>query len=600
MVEHTVIGSLFNRSLDAAIWGVGILVAVAWMCYVLGLKLVHEHQRILPIIGLLSVGSLAVWVCLALFGAISLVSLALVSGVLTVVCLVFSFDLFGLGRISVFLRVLISFFLVVLSFEVAALFLFNLPLVFNFKPELSAVASHWNLVELSFSNMAYPFLPFVYLLFVLLGVVAFVVKVLPSELLSAKFRGGRLASFVGRLRGLFELRGDTVFGFLEHHSVSVLAILASSVVSCLFVVFTVLPWTNPTRMLVSVDSPSYYQWIVHMRSVDINSALSFAFSNDRALFLVLAYGLSFLVSTVNVVQFAAAILIVLFGVVIFLVLRMFCKVRAVWIFGVLLVPFSFQSLGLIYSGYFANMLSLLFVFVYVILFFRLMDRWSSWGFLALLGISIGVLFSHSWTWFIFALSLLLFLFLELRATWQNGLSSRFRLMVVFVGGTLGVGLLCDAVRQLVSPISSTASVLFTSGSSLGLPNFGYLITGLGKSTQFVLGGVFNNSLLIFFCVIGFLVLWRLNTGISRFFVAWVFVGCMSIFFAVESFVFDRILFLMPWVVLSALGLFWGVSIVNRVGGWEGWRFRVLVTVLIFVFLILLNAALRFVFNINVW
>ena len=39
----------------------------------------------------------------------------------------------------------------------------------------------------------------------------------------------------------------------------VLAVVVSAVVSCLFVVFTVLPWSNPTGMMVSVDSPDYYQ-----------------------------------------------------------------------------------------------------------------------------------------------------------------------------------------------------------------------------------------------------------------------------------------------------------------------------------------------------
>ena len=55
-----------------------------------------------------------------------------------------------------------------------------------------------------------------------------------------------------------------------------------------------------------------------------------------------------------------------------MVLRLFYSFRAVWVFGVLLVPFSFQSLGLIYSGYFANMLALILVFVYVVLFFRVL------------------------------------------------------------------------------------------------------------------------------------------------------------------------------------------------------------------------------------
>ena len=115
--------------------------------------------------------------------------------------------------------------------------------------------------------------------------------------------------------------------------------------------------------------------------------------------------LSFFASPLNVVQFVAALLIVLFGVVSVFVLRLVCSFRGVWVFGVLLVPFSFQALGLIYSGYFANMLALILVFVYVVLFFRVLGSWSSLGFFALLGVSVLILFSHSWTWFVFVLSL---------------------------------------------------------------------------------------------------------------------------------------------------------------------------------------------------
>ena len=118
-----------------------------------------------------------------------------------------------------------------------------------------------------------------------------------------------------------------------------------------------------------------------MHSVNVNGALSFALANDRALFLILAYALSFIASPLIVIQFVAALLIVLFGVVSLLVLRLFCNLRVVWVFGVLLVPFSFQALGLIYAGYFANMLALILVFVYVVLFFRLLDSWSTIGFL---------------------------------------------------------------------------------------------------------------------------------------------------------------------------------------------------------------------------
>ena len=600
MVEHTVVGSVFSGFWDAAVWGVGFLVVLAWLFYVLGSSLIHKRCRLFSAVGFFGVlCGFVVWVCLAIFGLVGLVSLVLASVFLFGLCLAFSLDFFDLSRIRLFLRVLFGGLLFVLSFEVAAFVLYNVPVAINLNPELSSVALHWNLVELGFSNLAYPFLPFLYLLFVLLGVFGAVVLVLPWKKIANVDSGQSLIRLRDRLGNFFVLQSDVGFEFLRRRIVVYLAVVVGAFVSCLFVVFTVLPWVNPTGMLVSVDSPVYYQWIAHMRSLDANSALGLAFGNDRALFLVLAYALSFVVSPVWVVQFASAVLIVAFGGVCFFVLRSLCRFRAVWVFGVLLVPFSFQALGLIYAGYFSNMLALILVFVYVVLFFRLLDRWSSLGFLVLLFVSVGILFSHPWTWFIFALSLVVFLFLEWRSTGE-GLSYRFKSMGVFIGTTLGVGLTSDLLRKVVSPVSSTSSVLSTAGSSLGLPNLGFLFSGLEERVDFVLGGVFANGLLVVLGVFGLLVLLRFKSGLSRFFVAWIFVGCMSILFASENFVFDRFLFLLPWVVLSSLGLFWVVGFISRVGGWGRWRVWVLGVLLAFVFLVLLNWALRFVFNINIW
>ena len=308
-------------------------------------------------------------------------------------------------------------------------------------------------------------------------------------------------------------------------------------------------------------------------------------------------------SPLNVVQFVPALLIVLFSVVSLLVLRLVVSIRAVCsVFGILLVPFSFQSLGLIYSGYFANMLALILVFVYVLLFFKVLDHFSSLGFFVLLGVSGLVFFSHSWTWFIFALSLCMFLFLQWRlASRDRRLWGRFKIQVVYIGATVVVGLLSDLVRRLLSSGSPSSSVLATAQSSLGFPNSAYLLSGLRESVNFVLGGVFANQLLVFLSVVGFLVLIRFRSEVSNFFVAWVFVGCVSILFAARDFVFDRFLFLMPWVVLSSLGLFFFVGFVSsHVGEWKGWRLWLLILILSLVFLVLLNGSLRFIFNINIW
>lgn len=594
-MNHIVNGSLFSGPLDTAFWVSAVLIISVWLIYQLNRSFVSRFSKVIVNLVLFSV---FIWACLVGFGTVSIVSLSLASLLLVVLCVVFASWFFDVSQLGVFLRLLAGTVLVAVFFEVAALILYNIPLALNLGS--GALGLHWYNVELSLSNLAYPILPYVYLVFVLLGIAALFIRLVPTGWLSDVEK--RLSKFVGALSGFFESKTSiSEFEFLQGRFVLVLVVLVSAVISCLFVIFTVLPWANPTHMLVSADSPDYYQWIIHMRSVDVNSALSFAFSNDRALFLVLTYGFSYLAGPFNVVQFVAAPLIVLFAVATLLVLRLLTPNCIVWVLGVLLVPFSFQALGLIYSGYFANMLALILVLVYVVLFFRVLNHWSSLGFLGLLVVSVLVLFSHSWTWFVFAFSLLVFLLIEWRAVIrEKSLWGRFKTKVLFVGSTVAVGLLCDLVRNLFSSVSLGGSVLVTAQSSLSLPNPTYILSGLQNSVNFILGGVYASGILIFFSIIGFLALVKYRSEVSNFLVAWVFVGCVSILLAAKDFVFDRFLFLMPWVVLSSFGLFFVIRFVDsRFGGWRG-RSAVIILVLVFVGLVLLNNGLRYIFNINIW
>jgi hypothetical protein len=603
MVEQTVSGNILSGSWDVAVWGIAVFVILVWLGYNLGLNKDRRYNRSSSALGVLVLlCGLGVGVCLVALGLVGMWSLVLISGLLLGLCFVFSADFFGVGRLVLFLRVFFGGLLLVFFVELAGLFLFNAPVALGLKVGLLGL--HWGGVELDFANLAYPFLPYVYLLLVLFGLGAFIFRVFPTwwSWLVSKVRASRL---VDGLNGVFKTGEGWGVGFLRGRLVVVLAVVVSAVVSCLFVVFTVLPWSNPTGMMVSVDSADYFSWVNHMRSIDFGSAFSFAFSNDRAVFLVLCYALSFVAPTVSVIQFSAALLLVLLSVVSVFVLRLFTKSRKVWVLGALLVPFSFHGLGLIYSGYFANMLALILVFVYVVLFFKLLEKWSSLGFFALLGVSVLVLFSHSWTWFVFALSLAMFLFLEWRLAVDNrSLWGRFKGKTILVISTVGVGFLVDLLRRVLSPVSSSGSVLSTVQSSLGFPNLTYLLSGMSKAVNFVLGGVFANPLLVAFAFVGFLVLLRYKSEVSNFFVAWVFVVCVSVSFAAGDLVFNRALFMLPWVVLSGLGCVFVIGFVgSRVGQVEGfrdWRLWVVLLVLGFVFLFLLNCALRFLFNINIW
>ena len=518
--------------------------------------------------------------------------------------LMFAPDLFGVSRMGLFLRLLFAGLFTVFFVELASFILFGIPLAMGF--DVGATGLHWNSVELAFANLSYPFLPYVYLLLVLLALGAFVFRVFPKgwQWIVNKTKATRP---LNNLNETFDCCKTWAFrlDFLKGNWVVVLAVIVSAFVSCLFVVFTVLPWSNPTGMLVSVDSPVYYGWISHMKTLDVNSALSFAFSNDRAIFLVLGYALSFVAPTVAVVQSVAALLLVLLTVVTVFVLRLLSSSRMIQVLGALLVPFSFSALGLIFAGYFANMLALILIFTYFVLFFRLLNKWSNLGFFSLIVVSVLVLFSHSWTWFVFVLSLGMYLFLEWRLTKIDKNSwGRLKNKVFLIGITVGVGLTIDILRTVLLPISSSGSALSTAQSSLGLPNPAFLVSGMKQTVGVMLGGVFANQIFFALSFIGLLILVRFKSEIANFFVAWLFVACVSIIFAADNLVFNRVLFLVPWVVLSALGLDFVIRFVgSKVGESKDFRnygFWVVLLVLAFVFLVLLNFSLRFLFNINIW
>jgi hypothetical protein len=593
MLAHAVSDNIISNVWDKAIWSGSIFISLAWLFYAVSINLKSTFHRLLAIVVL---RALCIWVCLVVFGVISPVFLSFACVLVFVLCYkIFPHAIYS--RLNFFLYVFFCITIIAMVFEFTIFAFVSVPNTLNFS--LNPQSLHLSNLGLNFFNLTYPILPYEYLLFVFLGIAAFFVKFQSSKLLN--FR--RVRVFLGilstKLRSSSKMNSD----FLDGRFTLVLVVVFSVVVSCLFVVLTVLPWTNPTNMLVSADSPIYYRLIVYMRSVSVNGALSFAFANDRALFLILSYALSFAIPPEYVVQFCAALLIGLFTIASLLILKMVSKDKTLQILGILLVPFSFQALGLIYSGYFANMLALILVFVYIILFFRFRGSWLSMHFFALLGISILILFSHSWTWFIFSLSLVLFLFLEWNSARQNKERywSRFKTEAIFIGATIEVGFVCDLFRKLLSPVSSTGSVIATAQSSLGFPNPAYTVRGLTDTINFVLGGVYANPVLILLSLAGFLVLLMKKKRISNFLVSWNFVACALIFFSAESFVFDRLLFLITWIPLSGLGLYAIVSVINSyLDGFKRGRMVIVGLVLSGVFFTLANYSLSYILNINIF
>ena len=177
MVEHNVVTSLFSESLDRFVWAGGVFVVLAGLFYGLSSSRLSGVFRVFAGLGLCGLVGLA---GLVVFGFVDVFALVLVSVLAAVLCFAGSFSFFGVSRSGFFKGSLLGVLLVGLFVELAALVLFNVPAVLNLSPQLWGAALHWRDVELAFSNLAYPFLPYGYLLLVLLGIVCFAVKAAPK------------------------------------------------------------------------------------------------------------------------------------------------------------------------------------------------------------------------------------------------------------------------------------------------------------------------------------------------------------------------------------------------------------------------------------
>jgi hypothetical protein len=363
------------------------------------------------------------------------------------------------------------------------------------------------------------------------------------------------------------------------------------------VVFTVLPWINPTYRLVSADASSYYTPLFRMRSTDFNSAMSYAFASDRPAFYSLIYSMSIIIPPIDLLQFLPALLIPVYVLLCVLLMRRLRGPREAPIYAALIVPLSFQALGLIYSGYFANMLALIFVFIYYILFLKTQVKPSFIGLWTLLGTSILILFSHPWTWFIFALSLLAFLLIEYRKSSKiPGSSQQFKFKAILIVATIAADVASDVVKGLLTHSSLIGASIGTVASISSLP-VGAL-AGMSQTVYFYLGGVFANQLLIVLAIIGFALLLVNESEASSLLVSWVFVACISVFFTSTQFAYNRLLFLMPFGIFASLGISHLIRLLRQKNTGNNTRNYAVWALLLLIIMILLNNGLRYVTNIN--
>src|SRR5438093_12862106 len=173
------------------------------------------------------------------------------------------------------------------------------------------------------------------------------------------------------------------------------------------------PDLNPNGTLVGVDSPTYVTWISLMLSKPIPQALQYSFveglDGSRPLLLIILYTVASLgVSPSQIIEYLPMLLAPLLALSSYVFVRLghgsanFAGLTA------LFTPFTFYlSVGL-WGGYYANMLALVFAYLFLTLLLLFSKSPSATKYGAMFALSVGLFLTHPWTWVLIVTACLVF------------------------------------------------------------------------------------------------------------------------------------------------------------------------------------------------
>ncbi|MFZ7136928.1 MAG: hypothetical protein ACOWW1_00695 [archaeon] len=403
---------------------------------------------------------------------------------------------------------------------------------------------HFALTEMQLTNVCYPVLLVLLMVFAYSWVGEFTVKGL-------LFGGEKKES----------VDGGGFVSFFESSKVS-LIIIVFSVVAALFIGyynFAIAGAGNPG--FSGVDVPDYTRWLSEMLETNPAGALGYALKNDRFLYLVLQY-LCFGVFGSSVEGFVTyvmpvVLMFLLMGSTFFLV-----KVGTRSLFhasvAMLVTVFSFQVTVGIYAGFFANWFALVFVYCFYGILIRGLKGKSRSPFLLILcGVfSVAVLYTHPWTWILLVIVILsayivttLFL-VYFRKKDVHDYSWELKVLVVL----LVVNLVMFYLKGLINAGSGAAVGGYVSVEKfdISLWNAFSLKYFLDRTFRWYVGGFYAFAPAIILGIVGVFSILDYEDRYNRLLLSWMLIASAMLF--VEFPWQARFLYLMPFSIYVASGI----------------------------------------------
>jgi len=343
---------------------------------------------------------------------------------------------------------------------------------------------------------------------------------------------------------------------------------------------------------IGVDTRNYVYLLEDMRSGDFSYALSYAFFNlsDRSLSVSILYCFSnlLMLSSAVVAQFSPLVIGPLVVFATYFSMREAGFPDSICVVSGFFSSISFLMIMGVYAAFLSNMMAwvaLLFFSGFLIRALRL----KSWLFCLFSGVSlVSVLFLHVYTWSVMIFTLVCLGFV-LFLLYVRGFPSLFNLKIVLAVVALNV--ISELVRHFILSIRGFSARTVVDVAQLGLSP-AFISSALSSLLQIYSSGFFMTPITLFLTVIGVLtVVWDVwSKDFCLFLKFWVFAPSIFFLFG-SSFVQERILYVLPFHILAALGIaFLDCWIRQHLKGFCGRIFAVLLMLLLF--LVNVNYGLR--------
>ena len=453
--------------------------------------------------------------------------------------------------------VLTGLILLIVSFEVVVLLI---------------LASFPYLPDIGFANLnmsIYTFLAPLSTLFLLGLLYAWLIKLGTGEARYDSRKFERLGHFLSEpFRGLVSSvktqslsNSARIFKILSHPRL----LLTVSVAASILLAFV--PYRadlNPNRVLVGIDSPLYVAWIDQMLARPLPQALQYSFveglDGSRPLLLVVLYAIASLgVSPTWIIEYLPMVLAPLLSLSVYVFVRFGQGSQRLAGLTAIFTPFSFYvSIGL-WGGYYANMLALIFVYLFLtcLLLFSKSPSVPKYG--AMLALSVALFLTHPWTWVLIVTACLVFAVSIWRET---GLSVHFK----SITGIIIAGILLDLLKSTVFATRTVVADLTTKVPTSG--QVASFWTNLVDGLLYTHGGLLGNWIILALGLLAMFAL-RFMDRFERLVLLWVGVASVP-FLILDSYAQSRIVYDLPIpVLMSSALLFFLPAIGTRNIRWPG-------------------------------